>query len=216
MRLYTMCPDLTTVSDISVCANEHVPYTLNLKSFKQQDKSMKRVLFLAAIAVTLFSACSKNEKNITDPIAVNGFNINSGDPIDTRFGFRANWNPITEGGTFVVSSVNINDPAFTGKITGVLMEIETFVDGQTYKYMAKEDAAYDKTKNFSVAPTGLDVDFQNGTFVSGTGTQLSELRSGSVSVKKSSDNTYSLKYILDYSDAVITGTFTGPMPEVNK
>lgn len=177
---------------------------------------MKRVLFLAAIAVTLFSACSKNEKNITDPTPVNGFNINSGEPINTPFGFRTDWNLVTEGGTFLVSSVNVNDAAFAGKISGVQMQIETFVDGQTYQYLSKENTAYDKTKNFSVAPMGLDVDFQNGTMVPGTGTQLSELRSGSVTVKKESDNTYSLKYILDYTDAVISGTFKGEMPQLNK
>jgi hypothetical protein len=175
---------------------------------------MKRVLLCSAIAVALLSACSKNEKNITDPTPENGFAINSGDANETPYGFRVQWST-EQGGKMLLSNVNIDDPSFSGKITGIQIQIDTLVDGQTYNFMPRDSAAFDKRKNFGIAETGINVDFNGGTIVSGTGTLLTTLRSGSLKIKKESAEVYSLNYVLDYTDAVISGSFTGQMPAVN-
>lgn len=176
---------------------------------------MKRLLFSAAIAIGLFSACSKDEKNLGDTVQENTFSLNSGSPVETPFGFRVQWSAAS-GGNLLVSSAKVNDPSFAGKITGVQIQLDTLIEGQTYRFLLREDPSFDRKKNFSAAMTGVDVNFQNGTIVPGTGTVLSELRSGSIKVEKESDQVFKLSYVLDYTDAVIQGNFRGQMPEVNK
>ncbi|MBW8683614.1 hypothetical protein [Chitinophaga rhizophila] len=177
---------------------------------------MKKVLFGAAIAIGLFSACSKNEKNgVSDVAPENTFSLNSGNPVETPFGFRAQWSA-TGGGRLLISNVNVNDPSFAGKITGIEITIDTLIEGQTYMFMPADSLPFDKKKNFGIATTGLDVDFQNGAIVNGTGTSLTELRSGSVRIEKESDQVFRISYILDYTDAVIQGNYKGQMPEVTE
>ena len=174
---------------------------------------MKRLIFCSAIAIALFSACSK-DKDGSYQVPDNTFNVNSGNPIETPFGFRVQWST-EEGGRMLISNANVNTLSFSGKITGIQIQIDTFINGQTYMYLPRESPAFDKKKNFSIAETGLDVDFNNGDIVDGTGTLLSQLRAGSVKIEKDPSETYRLLYILDYTDAVISGNFNGQMPVVN-
>ncbi|ACU59907.1 hypothetical protein [Chitinophaga pinensis] len=174
---------------------------------------MKRLIFCCAIAVALFSACSK-DKDGSDQVPENTFSLNSGNPIETPYGFRIQWST-EEGGRMLISNANVNNLSFSGKVTGIQVEIDTFVNGQTYMYMPRESASFDKKKNFSIATTGLDADFSNGNIVNGTGTQLSELRSGSIKIEKDPSETYRISYVLDYTEAVIQGNFRGLMPVVN-
>lgn len=176
---------------------------------------MRNLLFSAIAAVALLTACDKDDNN--NPTPKSEFTIDGQDKQtnETPFGFRVQWS-VEEGGRMLVSNVNINDPAFAGKINGVSFAVDTFVNGQTYTFMPADSAAFNKRVNFSAADVVVGANFTNNAIVPGTGKQLTDLQSGRISIKKDPGESYRISYILDYGDAKVSGEFNGLMPVVNK
>lgn len=176
---------------------------------------MKRLLFSVAAATLFLTACNKDDDNNTtqqDPKSQ--LIINNGDTTETPFGFRVQWST-EEGGRMVMSDINLNEVPSGSKASAITFQVDTFVNGQTYVYMSKDSAAFNKRVNFSAAEVGLDANISKGVFAPGTGTQLSRIKSGSVTIAKDKGEVYRISYILDYGDQKVSGGFTGLMPKVD-
>ncbi|PSL30907.1 hypothetical protein [Chitinophaga ginsengisoli] len=177
---------------------------------------MRRLLFSAAAAVTLLTACNKDDNKNQTPASA--FTIEGQDKQTTAtpFGFRVQWS-VEEGGRMLMSNVNINAAAFSGKIDGVSFQVDTFVNGQTYTFKDAGAAGFDKRVNFSAADVVLGAGFANNTITPGTGKQLTDLQDGRITIQKDPPGeTYRISYILNYGDAKVSGEFNGLMPVVNK
>jgi hypothetical protein len=173
---------------------------------------MKRLLFSVA-AVALLSACNKDDDN-NNAAAKSEFTIDNGQATHTPFGFRVQWS-VEEGGRMLVSNVNINDPSFNGQLSGVSFQVDTFVNGQTYTFMRKDSAAFNKRINFSAADVAVGSTFSNGIIAPGSGRLLSNLQRGTLRIAKDPAEVYRISYTLDYGDAKVSGEFNGLMPVVN-
>lgn len=177
---------------------------------------MRRLLFSVTAAVALLTACNKDDDNNQTPKSA--FTIEGQDKqtTETPFGFRVQWS-VEEGGRMLMSNVNINAAAFSGKIDGVSFQVDTFVNGETYTFKEAGAAGFDKRVNFSAADVVLGASFANNAITPGTGKQLTDLQDGRITIQKDPPTeSYRISYILDYGDAKVSGEFNGLMPVVNK
>jgi hypothetical protein len=108
-------------------------------------------------------------------------------------------------------SLNPLQLASSSKVSIAMIEFANYpVAAGTYTFKDFSDASFDKTKNFSSANFGINMDIKNGTWDDTSGSQLNEgdLTAGTITVAKSGD-VYTITYNLTYKSGAVSGQYNG-------
>ncbi len=167
-------------------------------------------LALSLLAATLFlAACSKDEDPAQTPVSSFIYN---GETVPTPFGYLFDWR--TDGKQIAFTDKDVTVEGFNGIASAAAIDFDTIISGQTYTFMSKDSAGYDKTKNFESAYVYFKQRFADGEFDEENGTYQDSVTGGSVTVKKNQE-IYNVAYELKYKDITVKGEYNGALKLIN-
>jgi len=166
---------------------------------------MKKFALGVLAVVLLFTACSKDDKT-TSPATSGSFSFND-TTVTTKSGYLYDFGP---GDLAIVFTDVVLSDTLKGKVSSVGFNLDTLISGQTYTYLSKNTAAYNKTKNFSDAYAFYKCDWVDGDIDGKTGRTFDGITSGTVTYTRNGD-THSFTYSFVFPTGTLTGKYDGKL-----
>ncbi|KAA2242526.1 hypothetical protein F0L74_08285 [Chitinophaga agrisoli] len=179
---------------------------------------MKKLLLSSAVLAAIFMSCGKddNPSPATKPDDIDSTNTFAVDNklFKTPYAWMDNNN--TDPGELNFTNVDLSVTKDTTVLHGLIIEVDTLIDGQTYTFLDDHAAGFDRTKHFSDAEYVYDAKLVDEIAEGGTGNVYTDVQSGSLTVHKQGEDNYSFTYTLTFVDnKKVVGNYTGKVRITN-
>lgn len=173
---------------------------------------MKKLAFSVLAAVLFFSACKKDEKDDAKetprgPESYYKFN-------DTTTALFHGYLEKDGDGINIVITDSALSKTYSGPINAISLDLDTLIDNNTYTFMERDSAAFDKKVNFRGAYTlskGKVADGEVDDEIPGARFFDDGIKSGTVKVRKNGES-YTVEFEVVYPKTTVTGRYVGKLP----